>query len=754
MSGTAGMKPRDPRGSPGDNPRGDLEALLAPRSIAFVGASERANAPASRGLRHCVRLGFSGPLYAINPKHAAASAPGAAQLFGVPCLPTLDALPAPVDLAVIALPAAATLQAVADCERLGVRAAVICSSGWGEGGDEEGLARQAELRTLLAHARLRVLGPNCIGVGAAMGRATGNTATPYFTGFNSSFEHLAFRHRRPIGVVCQSGAMLGGLLLNGEDTGTGVEAFIHVGNGLDISLEEAGRALLARPEVHTLAMLIEGLSDGRAFVALAREARALGKRIAVFKAGTSEVGRQAVQSHTGALAGSDELFSAVCADEGVVRVEEPEDLLPVARALCTGLESAATSGSAPGRRVLVYTLSGGGASVLADELERQGLAVPPPGEATVQACAALGDPFIRAANPFDVGSSVFSNPDAAGAALRIAAADPGVDAIAWIGVGAPRDERSNHLLGQALDALAACGKPAVVLPLSGTPVEPGFARAHALDIPVARSARAAALLLRHALHGARQDAPQDPPQDPLKRAGTVPASQATPVTHEHDVGTVMNETQAREELARAGLPMLRAQLASSAAMLDALAAQASYPVVLKGLVPGIAHKTEAGLVALRLADAAAVRAAAQAMAARHGSALQGYTLEPMLEGGIETVIGVRADAQFGPMLMFGLGGTAVELLRDVAFTQCPCTPERARRLVQGTRAWTLLQGFRGQPAGDLEALVQAMVRLSGHAARHGDRLADIEINPFIVLPAGRGALGVDALIIQRPPEAP
>ena len=734
MSGAAVTASREARA----HPRHDLEALLAPRSIAFVGASERANAPASRGLRHCVRLGFSGPLYAINPKHAAASAPGAAQLFGVPCLPTLDALPAAVDLAVIALPAAATLQAVADCERLGVRAAVICSSGWGEGGDEEGLARQAELRALLAQARLRVLGPNCIGVGAAMGTAPGTTATPYFTGFNSSFEHLAFRHRRPIGVVCQSGAMLGGLLLNGEDTGTGVEAFIHVGNGLDISLEEAGRALLARPEVRTLAMLVEGLSDGRAFVALAHEARALGKRIAVFKAGASEVGRQAVQSHTGALAGSDELFSAVCADEGVVRVEEPEDLLPVARALCAERNPA-------GRRVLVYTLSGGGASVLADELERQGLAVPAPTGATVQACDALGDPFIRASNPFDVGSSVFSNPDAAGAALKIAAADPCVDAIAWIGVGAPRDERSNHLLGQALDALAGCGKPAVVLPLSGTPVEPGFARAHALDIPVARSARSAALLLRHALHGAPPDTAQD-------STGSVTAQ------HLHDdatpTGTVMNEAQAREELARAGLPMLSAPLAADAAALDVLAAQANYPVVLKGLVPGIAHKTEAGLVALRLADAAAVRAAAQAMAARHGTALRGYTLEPMLEGGIETVIGVRFDPQFGPMLMFGLGGTAVELFRDVAFTQCPCTPGRARRLVQDTRAWTLLQGFRGQPAGDLEALVQAMVRLSDHAARHGDRLAEIEINPFIVLPAGRGALGVDALIIQRPPEAP
>lgn len=456
--------------------RGGLSALIAPASIAFIGASERPNAPATRGLRHCLRLGFAGPLFAINPKHGA--------LFGIPCVPSVAALPQPVDLAVIALPAEGTLHAVAECQRVGVRAAVICSSGWDESG-EIGLKRGRALQTLLATSPMRVLGPNCIGVGAA--------SAPFCVAYNSSFEHIAFRYRRPVGVVCQSGAMLGGLLLNGEDAGAGVEAFIHVGNATDISLEEAGRFLLQRPEIATLAMMIEGLSDGRAFVALAREAHALGKRIAVFKAGASEVGRRAVRSHTGALAGSDQLFDAVCRDEGIVRVAEPEDLLQVARVLFAERAS-------PGRRVLVYTLSGGGASVLADELCAQSLDVPGLSEVTAQACDALGDVFIRAANPFDVGSSVFSNPNAADQALRIAATDPNIDAVAWIGVGAPRDERSNLLLGAALDTLAACGKPAVVLPMSGTAVEPGFARAHELGIPVARSARSAALLLRHALH--------------------------------------------------------------------------------------------------------------------------------------------------------------------------------------------------------------------------------------------------------------
>ncbi len=702
--------------------RCSLDAMIAPRSVAFIGASERVNAPASRGLRHCLRLGFPGEMYAVNPKHAQTHA----TLFDVPCLASLSELPSPVDAAVIALPADATLDAVGQCRRAGVKSVVICSSGWGESGPE-GLQREQALRTLLVGSPMRVLGPNCIGVGSAAAR--------YCVAYNSSFEHIAFRYRRPVGVVCQSGAMLGGLLLNGEDAGIGVEAFIHVGNGLDVPLEEAAAFLLERGEIETLALMIEGLSDGRAFVALARRARSLGKQIAVFKAGVSEVGRQAVRSHTGALAGSDEIFDAVCREEGVVRVEEPEDLLPVARMLGRALVPR-------GRRVLVYTLSGGGASVLADALSREGLAMPELGAQTRLQCAALGDQFIQAANPFDVGSSVFSDPDAARAALQIAVADEGIDATVWIGVGAPRDERSNQLLGSALDVLAKSGKPAVILPMSGTPVEAGFSSAHALDIPVARSARAAAGLVAAALRAA--------PVDAVASAAAVLAQAVMP---EAPAPRLLNEAEAKAELQRAGFPVLPPVFVATQDELAAATAAAGleFPLVLKGIARGVAHKMEAGLVQLRLRDGAAVSAAAAAMRTRNPHLqFEGFTLEPMLEGGVETVIGVRVDAQFGPMLMFGLGGTSVELMRDVAFMQCPCTPDAALALIDRTLAGRLLRGFRGSPRADIEALVAAMVRLSEYAVERAASILEIEVNPFVVLPQGQGAKAVDALIVFGP----
>jgi len=701
----------EPLPAAGLSRRGDLSALFAPRSIAFVGASERLNAPATRGLRHCLRLGFEGRLVAVNPKYPS--------LLGVPCVPSIDALAAPPDLAVIALPAEGTMRAVEQCARLGVRAAVICSSGWGETG-EEGRERERTLRAILGGSSMRVLGPNCIGMGSASARAC--------VAYNSSFEHLAFRHVRPIGVACQSGAMLGGLLLNAEDAGVGVEAFAHVGNGVDISLEEAATFLLERPGIRALALMIEGLSDGGAFVALARRAREIGKSIAVFKAGVSEVGSRAVRSHTGALAGSDAIFDAVCRDEGVTRVEEPEDLLPVARMLSRQARPA-------GRRVLVYTLSGGGASVLADELARADLVIPDLDATTRSQCDALGNAFIQAGNPFDVGGSVFSDPDAPRAALAIAVRDPNVDAVCWIGVGAPRDERSDQLLAGALSVLADCGKPAIVVPMSGTVAETGFAPAHEADVPVARSVRSAALLVSAALVSA-PDAPS--------AANRSPGAAATVS------GTLLSEAQARDELRRHGLPFLESAFVSSVAEIGAQAAAMTFPLVVKGIARGVAHKTERGLVALNLRSADEAVAAARSMLERNPDlAFDGFTLERQLEGGIETVIGVRMDPQFGPMLMFGLGGTLVELVGEVAFTACPCTPLRARQLIGRTRAARLLEGYRGRPPADIDALVRSMVLLSEFAIRHADRVLEVEINPLVVLPQGQGAFAVDALIAVR-----
>jgi acyl-CoA synthetase (NDP forming) len=705
-----------------------LDSLFRPRSIAFIGASDRPQAPASCGLRHCRRLGFSGALYPVNPRHES--------LFGLRTFASIGAIPEPVDMAVVAVSANATLDAVAECVNAGVRAIVICSSGWAEVG-EEGQARTRQLQRLIAGSQTRVLGPNCIGVGHA--------ASAMCVAYNSSFEHIAFRHRSPVGVVCQSGAMLGGLLLNAEDAGVGVQAFVHVGNGVDISLEEAGGHLLQQDGIQALALMVEGISSGAAFDTLARQARELGKRIAVFKAGRSEAGRQAIKSHTGALAGADELFDAVCREHDIFRVDEPEDL--IASAAMLGRWRAVR-----GRRVLVFTLSGGAASVLADELSLRGMALPALADRTIESCRALAPDLLHPSNPLDAGSTVFSDVTVPARALQLALADDAIDAACWVGVGAPRDDRSCQLLAQAVEQLAAAGKPAVVVPLSGNPYEAGFTPARNASIPVARSLRSAVTLLAAALASAAPSTALGAPD--LDSGDTV----ATTANGRHGAGStdlhVLPELVSRDLLRAHGLPMVDSHFAQTEASIAELADAVGFPVVLKGLVDGIAHKTEAGLVALNLRSRDQVQAAAQAMRARHPDVpFTGFLLERMVRGGVETVVGVRHDPQFGPMLAFGLGGVAVELFRDVAFRRCPTDRAGAMDLIAQTRASRLLGGFRGRPRADIAALADAIVALSRFADQHRDLIAEVEINPLIVLEDGQGVVAVDALIVTRGPHA-
>lgn len=693
-----------------------LDALFRPRSIAFVGASERTNAPATRGLRHCLRLGYRGTLHPVNPRHA--------ELFGVACRPSIAAIGGPVDLAMIALPAEATIDAVAQCRDAGVRALVICSSGWEESGPD-GVARAARLKAIVDGSSMAVIGPNCVGLGNARARLA--------LAFNSSFESVRFVRPGHVGLVTQSGAMLGGLVLNGEDAGADLAAFVHVGNGMQVSLEAIAGALVEDVEIHALALMIEGLEDGPGFIATARRARVLGKPVVVYKAGRSAIGERAVRSHTGALAGADAVFDAVCRDEGIIRVDEPEDLVPTASALVRWRDKP------PLRRgtTLIFTLSGGAASILADECERAGITIPPLAPETLARERALLPAFTVADNPFDVGGGVFSDADLPQKALAAALPDAAIESVLWVGVGAPRDERSRFLLDAALAEITRAGKPGVIVPTSGHAAEPGFSPAHAAGVPVARSLRAALTMLgaAHRVATAGAIARAEP-------SGEADVS-ATPATGP------LHEAAAKKIVAEIGVPIPRHVIAPSVDAAVAAAQTIGFPVVLKAMVAGVLHKSEHGFVKVGLRTAGEVRDAAAAMMARIAADdFQGFLLEERAGPGIETVVGTRRDPLFGPVLMFGLGGIGVELFRDVAFARCPLSPDAAQALIGRTRAATLLGGFRGAPAHDEKALVAALVAVSRFAAARADALDTIEINPLLVLPGAGGVVALDAVITQ------
>lgn len=691
-----------------------LDALFHPSSIAFIGASERPNAPASRGLRNCMRLGFGGGLYPVNPRYD--------ELFGARCHPRIEGLPEVPDLAMIALNADATLAAVEACRDLGVKVVVACSSGWEEQGPE-GVARAERLRQILAGSPMRLLGPNCLGAG--------NPALGMSLGYNSSFESLSHRRRGRIALVTQSGAMMGGLILNAEDAGVDLGLYAHVGNAMDIGMEELVEHLVVDPAIDAIALMIEGLRQPARFVAAIESAHRAGKPIVAFKAGTSELGQRAVMSHTGALAGSDEVFSAVCRERGVIRVDECEDLLPAAALLTAARRRAPMNRGG----VLIFTLSGGAASILADECHAAGVPIPSLSAPTLARLDAILPPYLKAGNPLDVGGGVFTDVALPRTSLAAAIEDEAIDSVMWVGVGAPRDERSTLWLDDALDVLGPAQQVGLVVPVSGHPQEAGFERARECGVPVMRSLRSAARLLGLVRAAARK----------LPAAG-VAGTDLPPLPE----ATLVDEARAKALLVALGIPTPASRVAARAEDVRACATEIGLPVVVKGLAAGVAHKSELGLVALGLATPDAAAEAALAMRHRQpGLTFNGFLVERMAPRGIEVVLGIKRDPDFGPVLMFGLGGISVELFRDVAFGTCPLSSEGANELIDRTKAATLLTGFRGQPEADREALVRAMVRLSQFAAHHADRLAEMDVNPLLVLPKGDGVMALDAVIACR-----
>ena len=696
-----------------------LQALFRPNSIAFLGASERPNTPASRGLRHSLRHGFRGRLFPVNPKYS--------ELFGVPCYASVQALPEVPDLVMIGLSADLTLQAVAECRDAGVKAVVICSAGWEEQGPE-GQDRAQRLRDLIAGSPMRLLGPNCLGAG--------NPALGMSLGYNSSFESLRHERRGRLALVTQSGAMMGGLLLNAEDAGADVGLYAHVGNAMDIGMEEIVEYLVDDPDIDVIALMIEGLRQPRRFVTAARYAREAGKPLVVFKAGTSELGRQAVMSHTGALAGSDAVFAAVCREQGILRVQECEDLMPAA-ALLSQWHRKQPLGS---KGLLVFTLSGGAASILADECAAADVPLPQLSPATLARLQAILPSYVKAENPLDIGGAVFSDPELPRSAMAIALADPAVDSVLWVGVGAPRDERSKLWLEQAIDVVLDSPKPGALVPVSGHPQEEGFARAHTSGIPVFRSLRAAATLIGMARTCGR---PVIAPGSAAHDIPDLPAGWG-----------LLDEVESKALLVKLGVAVPASRVVSNAAQAGEAANSLGGTVVVKGLAHGVVHKSERGLVVLGVnGSTQAAQAAGKMLEQAPDLQFKGFLVERMTPRGIEVVLGVNRDPAFGPMLMFGLGGLAVELFKDVAFATCPVSREGAHELIGRTRAAALLRGFRGQPPFDEEALAHAMVRLSQFADYHRDAISEIDLNPVMVLPVGQGVIALDAVIVREPTQS-
>lgn len=691
-----------------------LTALLHPRSLAIIGASDDPARIGGRPLAYTREAGFAGRIWPVNPRRATVQ--------NLPAFPTIADVPEPVDTAVIAVPAPAVVETAEACAAAGVRAAVVFSAGFAETGGE-GRRRQDALSALAGASGMRIVGPNCLGVY--------NSATGFYGTFTTTLEAA-----RPVpggvGLVSQSGAYGSHLSLLATRRRIGIRFWVTTGNECDVDVAETIGWLARRPDVSVIVAYVEGVADrGRLLgsLALARERR---KPVVLQKVGRTEIGADAVRSHTAALAGSDAVYDGVFRQFGVHRARDAEEMLDVAYAAAFGAFPAT-------RRVGLMSISGGVGVQMADEAVAYGLDVAPMSD-RAQARLRRRLPYASPRNPVDVTAQAFNDLDLIRSNLDVMLEEGAYDAIvAFFTFVAAAEAMVAPIREMLQDARRRHPGPLLVLSIVGPPAV--VRRYEAAGCPVfedpSRAVRAVAALARLAESFAR----------PPGAAAAPPAAPPLPPAP-------IDEAAARRIFAEAGLPVVESRRCGTAREAARAAAALGFPAALKIASPDIAHKSDVGGVALDLHTADAVVEAFAAVTGRARAAcpearLEGVLVSPMVAGGVEMILGVRRDPTFGPVVMCGLGGVFVETLRDTAFRAAPFDDAEAHRMVRELRGYPLLAGARGRPPGDVDALAAALAALSRFAAAHGGRLESAELNPVVVRPAGQGVVALDALIAPR-----
>jgi acetyltransferase len=700
-----------------------LLPFFAPRGIVVVGASADSAKLGHGVARNLSACGFPNPIHFVNP----AGGP----LLGRTVHRAVASVPDPVDLAVLVLPARAVPAALSACAERGIRAAIIASSGFREVGPE-GAALESECVRVAREHTIRFMGPNCVGVL--------DTRLPLDTTF------LPPPPPRPgeIAFLSQSGATCSAVIDWANGHGIGLSRLVSVGNEADLTTTDFLGPLAEDPHTRVIALYLEGLGQGRRFVELAREV-ARTKPIIALKAGRTAGGRRAVVSHTGALAGEDRAVDAAFRRSRVIRAGTSEELLDWACAL-------AWCPLPEGRAMAVLTNAGGPGVLAADALEANGLTLAELAVATRDALRDLLPSAASVGNPVDMLAS--ASPQQFATALRFLLADRNVQGV--LVVIPPPPAHAAEVVAEALVPIARAAAKPIAIALAGECLvrRAGdvFAAAHipAYRFPE-RAASALAVLTRRAEMLARPD------DEPLRlddvqpevvravlRRAVVPGAGASAA------GDLPDSAVAACLLAGYGIRVAPLELARDAERAVALAEAMGYPVALKVASPDMPHKSDVGGVRLGLTGAAAVADAFAdvvrgARASRADARVLGVYVQPMVSGGQELIVGAVRDPQFGPLVMAGAGGLEVEAAGDVAFALAPLGREEAGDLLDRTMAGRRLRGFRSVPPADRAAAIEAVVRLAQLAADFAE-IAEVEINPLLVLPEGQGAVAVDVRV--------
>jgi acyl-CoA synthetase (NDP forming) len=711
----------------------DLTPLLAPESVAIVGASADTHSLRGRLTHYLIEHGYPGRVYPVTRSQG--------DVLGHKSYPSVAALPEPVDLAVILVPAAYVVDALAQCGERGVRAVVVISSGFAEESGAAARTRDVELRAVAERYGILVCGPNSEGIVNPL-KPLVATFSPVFHDPSRSLLPATDK-ARPIAVSCQSGALTFSFLSRGLGKQLRFTHQISSGNQTCLEAHDYIDWMLDAGGADIFLVYLEGIRRADRFREVADKAAAAGKPLIVAKVGRSAAGRRAAASHTGALAHAGVVDDAVFRHHGIVRGEDLDHMLDIALAF-------AFCKLPRGNRVAVITGSGGSAVWMADTLSAHGLELPVLEDDIQQRLLALLPSYASAQNPVD-GTAQAIHEVGYAKLVEIVRESERIDTILLIGSLA--NEETAGKRAEELAAITGTTEQPILLSTYTTASEGAMARFAEAGIPCYTSmpscARAIRALVEYAAFQARRRHSAAPPAAPQRRDETRRALAAA-------AGPVLSEYEAKALLAPYGVPRPAEALAANEEEAVAAAAHIAGAVALKVQSPDSAHKTEAGAVMLKVQGEAAVREAyravlARAKAAHPLAAVQGVLVQAMARPGTEMILGVTRDPDFGPMLMVGLGGIHVEVLRDIAFAPVPIDREAGLALLRELKGAPVLDGVRGQPPADRAALAGLMAALSQFAADHAGEIAEIDLNPVIVHPEGQGFTIVDALIVKTAP---
>lgn len=692
-------------------PADDILRLFRPEGIAVVGASERPGSVGRDVVENLISRAYPGALYPVNPRYRT--------VLGLPAYPSLAALPSRVDLAAIAVPAAATIAAVEAAGRAGIPFALVFASGFAEAGPR-GADLQGALAAAARGAGIRILGPNCQGFMNIAERLHAGFGPPYQLDYTAG----------NVSLVSQSGAFGNSLLIGLNQHGVGVRHYVSTGNEADLNAPDLVAAMVRDAETRAVGLYLEGLRDPARLRGLAAEARAHDTPLVVWKVGRSEAGARAAASHTASLAGDDRLYRSAFRQFGIVEAHDISDMADTLLALSTGRH-------ARGPRVGIITVSGGAGVAMADRADACGLQLSAFAPETLDALRPLLPEFAGLGNPLDVTAGAVMDPANLTNLMRRVAADASVDMLAMAFAGATG--KAGAAIAQAVAGLHR----ATDLPITVSWNAPRARNAEAYDqlealgVPVYGSpARAIGGLA--AIWQARGP-------------GSVIAGPALP---EAAPSRMLNEAEAKAHLDGTGMRSPKEAIVFDAEAASAAAAGIGGPVVAKLLSSVIAHKSDLGLVRLNLRGP---REAAEAFTDLAAIAenltpplpFEGVLLQEMVTGGVETILGARIDPGFGPVILFGAGGIHAEIFEDTAIRLGPVGPEEARAMVAETKIAKLLRGARGRAPADIEALVLAIAALSYRIIAAGGTLQEVEINPLFVMERGHGVVAGDCVVRIR-----